>query len=463
MVAATINSSGTNFDTEKVLEPGFFHQERKPVFNETQIKDLTKPRQGFLSLAKNYAGIIDSRESLIRLALEFFGGDLPWVAAAALRNKESMIEKIFECSLSLTSFLIAPSLAENFAKLAGKIYSPEISSKDILKLINLDRKDLRDKESFTKGVQRVLAEEPNDEIRISKLYREAGREKAAQRHESKAVELRDLFSNLNYDESLIKRIKKIKEFTIIAESSTEGIFWGGFGLILRWFRKNILGQNRFTGTKKYLDDKKAKRTGEADDLNFFQKLGGFSMMALAPVMNTILLKLSDNKDLLENNKFIQKVDDQYEMTHGLYPKLGLMFSYTSLPKWIGTFITAQGKDELIERVISFSVLISSWWQGHKLCNGMMSKAYDKHLSKKYNLEPGIMVDKHFQGKTFVEPARIHQVIERTEHDPELQKEAIDAHAKTLYGGISLHSLLIFVLSLGVNQFTKWRVENKIPK
>ncbi|MDA0772256.1 MAG: hypothetical protein O3C63_04875 [Cyanobacteria bacterium] len=420
-----------------------------------------KSNNSWSDLAKKYAGIVDSRESLVRLALEFFGADLPWSAAAALRNKNTFFERVFESVISFTSFAVSPKITELFAKLAGKLFSPNYSSSEIMNLVNLNRHELRSKEDFEKGRQRILNEEINDRKRISQLYSSAGKEVQADKFAKDAQNIEKIFLGLQYDEGLMSQIRKIKEFTIVADSVFEGSLWGGFGMLLRWFRKNILGVDSFSGTGNYVNKEEAKKLGQSSDLALWQKIGGALMIPAAPVMNFILMKLTENKEKLANSKFLQMIDKAYEMTHGLYPKLGLMFSYTSLPKWIGTFITAQGKDELIERLIGFCILISSWWQGQKIFNGGLAKFFDKQLQNKYNCEKGILVDKEYHGKLFAEQARIHQVLEMTDHDKELQNDAKDAHAKTLYMGVGLHSFSIFLLSLLVNKITKWRVQRKL--
>ena len=161
-----------------------------------QVKHADTKKDNFTSIAKKYAGIIDSRESLVRLALEFFGGDIPWVAAAAFRNRQQFIERIFESCISFMSFVIAPNLTETFAKIAGKIYTPELDSKRVLNLVNLDRRELRSEEAFKQGVERVLKEEPADKQRIAKLYRSLDKNKQAERYEQEAEQITEEFRGL---------------------------------------------------------------------------------------------------------------------------------------------------------------------------------------------------------------------------------------------------------------------------
>lgn len=63
---------------------------------------------------------------------------------------------------------------------------------------------------------------------------------------------------------------------VVFESAFEGLMWGGFGLALRWFRKNVIKEGRFTGTKAYLNDSDSKKLGQANELGYWQKLFGCS-------------------------------------------------------------------------------------------------------------------------------------------------------------------------------------------
>ena len=175
------------------------------------------------------------------------------------------------------------------------------------------------------------------------------------------------------------------------------------------------------------------------------------------------MSLCRNREAVKNSKFLQLCDSGLDMTHGLFPKLGLLFSFTTVPKWIGALATVQGKDELIERIMKLCSVMPSWWLGHRVTNGLLAKAADKSLVKKYGAEAGIMLEKDQLHSMAPDPAKIHHVLEQTEHDPELQKEARSKHAKVLYSGLTLHSLGVLAVSLLINQVTKWRVTNKLGK
>jgi hypothetical protein len=407
---------------------------------------------------KNFAKILDSRESVARIFLEFTA-DIPWILGAAMRNKLSMLEAVFECVLSLGSFSIAPWITDKTARIVSKFTLDAENQEDAPKLLYFYRDELENQESFEKGISRILKEEPSDKRRVAKFYREIGKNDKAYEQEQQAQDIEKYFTQLEFSESKLKQINKLKERTIIVESSIEGPVWGLVGLLMRFFRSQVLGQDRFTGTKKYLNDKDAEKLGEAAPLQLWQKVAGASMALFSPIVNSSILKLSKDKELLEKIPLLKTINNQLDMVHGIFPKLGLMFSYTSLPKWISTFITAQGFDEFLERVIKYIIGGGSWWMGHKLFNGTVARLFDKHLTNKHGVS-GVMISEETKNSFLPEAAKIHEVLDKTNDNAELRKDAEKAHWQTLYGGLGLHSLVIFGICIGLNKLTKWRVETK---
>ncbi len=417
-------------------------------------------RTGFWDIAKKYAGIIDSRESITRLVLDLTAFDIPVMIAGATRNWKSFLEACLEGAWSSTSLILAPLLTKTVANVASNFCLNANEKPHFDKISRFYREELTDETSFQKGLQRILAEEPQDLNRVGKLYGEIKNFKKEQKYFEQANELEGFISNLSYSEDAVKRFNKLKEATIIGQSCFEGLMWGGFGLALRWFRKNILKEERFTGTKKYLSDADSKKLGEADQLNPIQKIFGGTALFLSPLLNSIFMSITRDPKKVNASPFLKTLRSGLDMTHGLFPKLGLLFSYTTVPKWFGAFGTTQGSDEFIERLIKFFTLIPSWWLGHRVANGTLASYFDKKLADKHGVEQGILVEPHYVGKWAPDPAKIHHVLERTQDNPELQKDARDAHAKTLYAGITLHSIGVLLVTLAANQITKWRVESK---
>lgn len=437
-----------------------------PILNRPRLSWQEKPKaesfaSKFIKTAKQYAGVIDSRESITRIALDLLAFDFPTILAAATRGWASLMEAIFEGGLGTTTLLIAPHVTKFMAKLSSKVFLDKEDQKHYDKLVRFYRHELHDKEGLSKGIRRILAEEPKDIERVAKVYESVDKKTKAENFQNKASELKDYFENTKISEEKLKKLINFKEAVISAESWFEGVLWGGFGLSLRWFRKNILGLDRFSGTNQYLKDKDAEKLGEAKPLNTFQKTMGLIASFMAPIYNIVFMKLCRNREAVKKNPFLNMVDKALDMTHGLYPKLGLLFSYTTVPKWFGNLCTVQGKDELIERLLKLCTVIPSWWLGHRVANGTMSTIQDKKLAEKHKVHPGILVEQKDLGKAFPEPAKIHHVLERTEGNKALQAEAKDKHANILYSGIGLHSLGVFLITMAINAFTKWRVKNKL--
>lgn len=434
------------------------------IFPRSSERTIDPPQTGIqkiTNLAKTYAGIIDSRESITRLILDITAFDIPTICSSATRNWKSFLEGCFESAWSTTSLILAPFMTKTIAWLSSNFILQNDERKHFEKILKFYRGELTDETSFQKGLERILAEEPKDQERVARLYSEMKNYKLAKQNLAAAEEQKDFFTNLQFDHSAIKRFNRLKEATIIGESAVEGCMWGGFGLALRWFRRNILKEDRFTGTKKYLSDKDSKKLGENEEISMMQRVLGGIAMFLGPSVNSIFMKLTRDKTLVEKSKFLQALSSSLDMTHGLYPRLGLLFTYTTLPKWFSVFSTTQGLDEWLERLMKFCTIIPSWWLGHRIANGSLAAYYDKKLAEKYNVDRGILLEPKYVGKFAPDPAKIHHVLEATEHNAELQKEARGAHAKVLYAGITLHSVGVFLVSMLVNQITKWRVQSRL--
>ncbi|MDD9898643.1 MAG: hypothetical protein OXU45_06555 [Candidatus Melainabacteria bacterium] len=423
--------------------------------------------QGLLKRAgkffKNYAGIIDSRESITRIILDLTAFDIPTIAAAATRNWSSFCEAVFEGGLGTTTLFVAPHLTKLVAKLASKFFLDPEDQKHYDKLVRFYRHELHDEAGFKQGVSRILAEEPKDLERVAQVYQGVDKPERAQDYQNNAQELKHYFSNLNYQQARLKALLNFKESVIAFESLFEGSLWGGFGLMLRWFRKHILKQDSFSGTKNYVNKEEAAKLGEDKPLSFFQKILGGTAVLMSPLYNKLMMSACRDRTKVQRNKFLQLIDKGLDMTHGLFPKLGLLFSYTTVPKWIGALATVQGRDELIERFLKLCTVLPSWWLGHRIANGGLAAWFDKKLAAKHGVERGILLEPQYVNKWAPDPAKIHHVIERSKDNPALLEDAKDAHAKVLYAGLGLHSLGVFLITMLINKFTKWRVQNKLAK
>lgn len=466
--AAATPPAQINGETKtEVADPDSASSDEK-VAHHVVRKQAGKERlTGFARFKKaltNWAKVIDSRESTYRAALEFFAADIPYILSSAMRNKFKFFEAIFEAGISFTMLIIAPVLTGGVAQLVGRMILPKEDHKDIINQVQFRMPELKNLDLMKQGLKRIKDEEAADQERIAKLYSELGGYEHKEKHfKEKAAAIRDFCDNFVPTEENRKSIHKLKKAIIMIESLIEGGVWGSFGFMLRGFRKYILGQDRFTGTKGYVNDAQSKKLGQAGEISSVQKWLGRLCLVLAPIVNFGFLNMVKDPEKVKNSPALQTIDKHIDMTHGLYPKLGLMFTFTAMSKWLSALFTAQGKDEMIERLMMFCTLLPSWWLGHRATNGIFAKNADKRLSKKYDVPEGILVEEDTKGQFFPEPARIHQVIKKTEHNPQLNKEATDQHASILGKGFLLHSLGMWAMFTAVNWITKLRVTKRMKK
>lgn len=429
-------------------------------------KELHKPKNSwdkFKDLAIKYAGIIDSRESTYRAVLDLVSSDFPTLLSNATRGFANFMEATIEGLVGTATFLFAPFITKTSANIAAKFIFAKEELGNVEHYLRFHMPELRDEESFAKGLERIRSEEAEDQHRIAKLYNSLDKQSQVEKYKTKAQEIETFCNDCSYSPEKIKKIYQLKKSAILMESGLEGGFWGAFGLILRLFRKYVMGQNRFTGTSKYINDEDSKKIGEASKLSPIQKVLGTLMIPLSPIVNSIFLKLTKDSSAVKNSKVLSSIEKNIDMTHGVFPKLGLMFTYSSMPKWLSAFIGAQGNDERLERLAKFLLFIPSWWLGHRVTNGVLAAKADKKLAEKYGVERGILVEKDQLDKTAPEPARIHHVMKVTEGNDALQEEAIKEHAKVLYAGFGLHSLAMLGIFFGVNFMTKIRTLSKLKK
>ena len=441
----------------------------------TTISAINTTHSSRWNYFKDLASIVCSRESTYRTALDITAFDLPSMTADAFRGPKKFLEAVFEGSCATVSILLSPIITTGIGNLLSTfIFTDKNHRNDALNYLRFNLNELRNLNDFKKAIERIKKEEPEDKSFIASLFKRTGNVEKSNRYQYEAKQINKFCERFTASEELRKEVYKFKKTTIIAESFIEGGFWGSFGLLLRLFRKHVLREDRFTGTKGYASDTESEQLGETGDLNLFQKIVGVGSIFLSPVVNSILLSKTENDDAVKNSKFLKVARDQLDMTHGVYPKLGLLFTWTSIPKWGGAIITAQGWYERVERILKLLTVIPSWWMGHRVTNGLFAKHADKELAKKYNTEGGVLVERKYLepvkdsdsflaklAKRFPEPARIHHVLSSTESNKQLQTEAEDLHAKSLYKGFAMHSLLVWVINMTVNYTTKLRVKRAL--
>ena len=448
-----------------------------PIGNLTKSNNLPKRQTSKLT---NFANIICSRESYYRTFLDVVSFDFPAMLASSFRNFKNFVETTFECLYGTAILFASPFITSSVAEITGKFILPREIQKHTKQYLKFSMKETENLETLKKGIDRLKAEEVKDKDFIASLFKKAGKETQARKFENEAKEIEEFAHDFIPSEGLAKNIKKLKSSVIIIESLIEGSWSASVGLVIRLFRKYVLGEDRFTGTKGYVSDEESGITGDSEEINVFQKLFTGAMCFLAPITNSILLKKSSNKEAVGNSKFLNAVQDQLDMTHGVYPKLGLLLSYTVPPKWIGQICLSQGNLERGERILKLLTVVTSWWFGHRFTNGLLAKKVDKELAKKYGVKEGILVDSSYLNMNpndnflmrirnkYPEPAKINHVfntVDKTNLDEtkkeELRFEAEEKHAKCLYWGFTLHAALVWGINMAVNGITKLRAKRML--
>jgi hypothetical protein len=410
---------------------------------------------------ERFAEWISSRESLFRFGLDCTGWIFPTVIGAATRNRFSLYEALFQSGLEVFGMGFATSITKLANIISGFFHLKPDENQNLRNYMLFGLKDLDSDESIEKAAARLQNEEIQDLGFTKDLSQDNDKNNAW--FTQRADDIKDFFSKFKVDTDQRHRLKNFKKGVILIDSTLEGILWGGYFLFNRLFRKYVLRQDRFTGTKAYANDDESKKVGDSTPYNWLQKSGiGLSMM-IAPLMNYGALKLIDNEEAVKNNKWLQMIKDQWDVTHGIYPKLGLLWSYMFVPVTMGALFSAQGKSEFIEQILTQFVMGNSWFFGHRLTNGVLAKAADSRLAKKHNVAPGILVEHDYLHQPTPEPAKIQHVLKQTQSNPTLERDARKAHANVLYSGFALHSALVLAVRLMINMFTKWRVKREIAK
>lgn len=448
-----------------IQEPPIHQRHNPSTTSKRRSRNNTRNKSYFIDLAN----MICSRESTYRTALDIVAFDGPMIGSDLLsfRGIKKLAESFLEAGCGTVFVVIAPLITSFVGTTIGRFLLPTRMRKDTLNYLKFTRDELESMDKFKIGIDRIKEEETEDKHFIASLYRRAGKFEKVKQYNQEANEIKRFHSKFKPSREKLDLARRLKKYTIIGESLLEGGWWGGYGLFLRAFRKYILKEDRFTGTQSYLSDAESEQLGESGNLSLFQKIIGIGSIGISPILNTILLNKTEDKKAVKKSKFLQVVKDQLDMTHGLYPKLGLLFTYTTIPKWTSVIALSQGWLERGERILKLLTVVSSWWCGHWLTNGFFALSADKQLKEKYKTKSGVLVEpSYYEGppkndswfskltRKLPEPAKIHHVMKRTRHNPKLQKEAEELHASSLYKGFLAHGLGVFAINMGVNQIVK---------
>ncbi|MDA0773095.1 MAG: hypothetical protein O3C63_09160 [Cyanobacteria bacterium] len=483
----TISINKPNLPVEKTGQSNLFEQITQTnrvseLFSEQpkKIEKKLDELQGWDKVkraAKIWAKIFDSRASTYRAVMDLIGADIPTVIAG-MRNIYSFIEQSIEAAESFIMVFAAPKITSWVSKIIGKSVLSAKDHQDTQHHLLFHRSELHDNEQFKQAIYRIRAEEVDDKKHIAELYRELGKHEKAKELDDESQAIRNYCDNFisNYNEQQAtkqrEQLLKLKESVQLAESFVEGGLWGSFGITMRLFRKYVLKQDSFTGTKGYANKEEQAKLGDNNKIGIKEIFGALVGTTISPIINKLVLNATRDRDKVKHSKWLSWLDYQFDMTHGLYPRLGMMFSFMVIPKWSSVFLTAQGRNELIEKLSKALSMIPLWWLGQKITNGPLAAMRDKQMQKEYGTEPGLLVNRpnpRQAGLTgwlkhlFPEAQKYYDIFKQLQNvdDPKLKEAAFDKHAKTLYQGLGLHTGIIFTAIMLSQFLTKLRVKKQL--
>lgn len=459
----TINTPNINsrsdFSPAKISH-GPIHQPKPEQLINQELKTTKDPPDSNFS-TKYQAAIewIGSKESIFTSLRDFLSDELPTILAQGTRNIYSFAEAVFQASINITGIFLFPATTSLIGKILGKFFLNTHEQGHYRHYMLFNICDFENNEAFDKAKQRIKEEEIKDSYFMENVFGKT--DKNTSLRDKKINSIEKFLQNIAFDNEKSLRLKNFKKAIIFLQGLIESTTWGSLYLLNRLFRKYILGQDRFTGTISYASKVQSDKIGDSQQLTLLQKLGFVTAILSGPFTNWLALKNMDNKNLQEKYPWLKEFLKNWDMSHGLYPKLNLMFSYCLIPQFISCIAGAQGKNELIENLMSIFATAVSWRVGHQATNGRMARDADKILADKFQVERGILIDKRDLHSVLPNPLNVHEIIDKTKDNPELQEAARKDYTKVFSRGFFLNSAISFLSQILINQITKWRVKGQI--
>ncbi len=438
------------------LEPKPNNSQPKEVETSTAVED-TKT-----NLSDQYQATIEwiaSRGSVTRALLDFFGDEVPSLLAQSTRNIYSFAEATFQAGINLASIFVFPYTASIMGKISSSLFLNSTEQKNFKHYMLFNIHELDDKEELDNAVNRIKVKEIEDSYFMENFLGKTDRNIDLRNKKINSIE--KFIGTLNFDDEKVKRVKSFKKSILILQSFIESGVWGGLYLFNRLFRKYVLGQDRFTGTIAYASNKQSKQLGDSQGLGLWQKLGFLTAFLSGPLLNIFALNKFEDKKLLAKSPWLSNLRKEWDMEHGTYPKLGLMYSYSLIPQVLSCISGSQGRNELIENLMTYSGTIISWLVGTQVTTGLLAQRADKALADKFNVDRGILVEQRHLHSPLPDPAKLDHIFGKTKGNDELEFAARKEHTKVFSQGSLLHSGMMFVMQLAINQITKYRVQRQL--
>lgn len=414
----------------------------------------------------DYSKLVFSRESTYRGFVDLFAEDTPALAAEALRGKAAFLEALFKHCMTTSMIFLSPYITKFIAYLKSFeiLNSNEANPADYKYLMLFSREDLDDQKNFDEARSRIISEEVQDQLNTAQFY--GFNTKKANDTLEEAKRIQKFMSNYKASDGLREKVLRLKDEVIRVQTWVEGIFWSAVPFIDRLFRKYVLGVNRFVGSMQYLSDKDANKLGNKENFTAKQIFGTIACMFSSPIIINVLMSMIKNPVMLAKSSFTRMLKEQLDTNHGFYPKLGLFIIQGDAAYLISRVLNSQDVFEMVENLIKFVVTGSSLFFGDRVTNGGLARNVDDIFTRKHGLEPGIFYYRESESngglfsdlkRAFPEAAKYQHVLDKTKHDPKLEREATKLYQETFYKGFALHAMGTFFLKLFVNWTTRTRV------
>jgi hypothetical protein len=426
--------------------------------------DKLDHRKGIKEKLNDISKVLFSRESAYRGLIEIFAEDLPSLIVESFRGINSTLEHLFKYCLTTSIIMGVPYFAQFISSKSAKTILNSVDHQQGALALLFNRADLVSEESFEKAKSRILKEEVLDQVNLMKLW--GKNSKKTQTHLEKAYQIKENIKKLKNNSSFREEALMLKNDLIQKQTLMISTLSAFVPYLIRLFRKYVLGVDRFTGSINYLNDKNAKKLG-SQGFTLKQTLGTIACMFSSPLITKFFVNRFKNQLHLGN--FSKLMSEQLDTKHSYFPKIGTYILSFSLPYLISKLFNAQDKYEFAETIVKTSFNGLSLFFGDRVTNGRFAKSADRELQSLHNTKKGILYrsTKDTGGlwswlkETFPEARKFSDVIALTEHNPKLEKDAIERYQTSFLKGFFSHSVGIAVMKYIVNKITQLRVNRDL--
>jgi len=411
---------------------------------------------------KKFATRIDrflsSRPAIYNAIVTALGDDLAATMAGLLRNVSEGVlnfanasEEAFKGLLKFVLNISSISVTESIIRTAAKFILPEHMHDDARNIMRLPLKSLSGKELIDGELQDILTTAPREHCNNFELLEGSSKEKRAMEL-FKANEALNFAQTFNPSQDEMKKIEKFQLLVRFFESGIKGSLWASIPFLNRLFRTHILKAEGFTGLK-------GVQETEKHTMNPLQKIAVGMSLGFGFIFQGVVIAL--NKMSKNGNKFASWIINNTGFSQGLFPTKLAIYCNQGLAYDASRLANSQGKAEIFESGLITSLFTPILYFGD-IFTRFIGNMADKNLAEKYGIQEGILVKKDPNAKGLLAafnkycPPEINhgEMIPKTDHDPNLKRDAKLAHAGMTGAKIFLHSLIVFATRIFINKETK---------